>query len=73
MWVQFINPHSLNQWIHYSPTSPRLLRLMNSLKIYWNHLAYKDTICYSEERIFFGTPTMLWPLGKLKFEILVLA
>jgi hypothetical protein len=33
MWVQFINPHSLDQWIHYYPTSPHLLRLANALKI----------------------------------------
>jgi hypothetical protein len=34
MWVQFTNPRSL--------------QLVNSLKIQWNHLAYKDTFCCSE-------------------------
>jgi len=33
MWVQFISPHSLDQWIHYFPISPYLLRPVNSLKI----------------------------------------
>ncbi len=71
MWVQFTNPHSLTQWIHYFSTSPHLLKLMKSLKIYWNHLAYKDIFCCNEELILFGTPTMLWPLSKLKIGILV--
>ncbi len=48
MWVQFINPCSLDQWIHYFPTSPHLLRLLNSLKIYSNHLVYRDTFCCND-------------------------
>ncbi len=35
-------------WIHYIPIRSHSLRLMNSLKIQWNHLAYKDTFCWSE-------------------------
>jgi hypothetical protein len=33
MWVQFISPRSLNQWIHYFFTSPHPLQLVNSFKI----------------------------------------
>jgi hypothetical protein len=43
MWVQFISPHSLDQWIHYFPTKSCSLQIVNSLKIQWNHLAHKDT------------------------------
>ncbi len=32
MWVQFISPCSLDQWIHYFFTSPHSLQPMNSLK-----------------------------------------
>jgi hypothetical protein len=35
-------PCSLEQWIHYFFTSPRSLQLVNSLKIQWNHLVYRD-------------------------------
>jgi hypothetical protein len=45
MWVQFISLHSLYQWIHYFFTGPRSLQLVNSFKIQWNHLAYRDTFC----------------------------
>jgi hypothetical protein len=48
MWVQFTSPHSLGQWIHYFPIRSHSLWPMNSLNIQWNHLAYKDTFCYSE-------------------------
>jgi len=47
MWAQFTSPCSLDQWIHCFPTSPRSLQLVNSLKIQWNHLAYRDTFCCS--------------------------
>ncbi len=49
MWVQFTNPYSLDQWIHYFFTSPCSLQLVNSLKIQWNHLKYMDTFCWSNE------------------------
>jgi hypothetical protein len=32
MWVQFIDPYSLNQWIHYIPTKSCSLCRMNSFK-----------------------------------------
>jgi len=47
MWVQFINICSLDQWTHYFFTSPHSIQPINSLKIQWNHLAYKDTFCCS--------------------------
>jgi hypothetical protein len=47
MWVQFTSPRSLGQWIHCFFIGPRSLQLMNSFKIQWNHLAYKDTFCCS--------------------------
>jgi hypothetical protein len=47
MWVQFISPHSLSQWIHCFFASPSSLQPVNSLKIQWNHLTYKDTFCCS--------------------------
>ncbi len=43
MWAQFTIPHSLNQWIHYFFIGPYSLQPMNSFKIQWNHLAYRDT------------------------------
>jgi len=43
MWVQFTSPYSLDQWIHYFFTGPGSLQPVNSLKIRWNHLTYKDT------------------------------
>jgi hypothetical protein len=45
MCVQFTSPCSLDQWIHCFFISPRSLQLVNSLKIQWNHLVYKDTFC----------------------------
>jgi hypothetical protein len=36
MWVQFISPCSLDQWIHCFFINPRSLQPMNSLKIQWN-------------------------------------
>ncbi len=48
MWVQFIGPHSLDQLIHCFFTIPHSLQLMNSLKIQWNHLVYRDTFCCSD-------------------------
>jgi hypothetical protein len=47
MWVQFANPYSLDQWIHFFFTSPCSPQPMNSFKIQWNHLAYRDTFCCS--------------------------
>ncbi len=38
MWVQFTSPHSLQS--------------VNSLKIKWNHLAYRDTFCCSDINVF---------------------
>ncbi len=48
MWVQFISPRSLNQWIHCFFIGPCSLQPMNSLKIQWNQLAYRDTFCCSD-------------------------
>jgi hypothetical protein len=48
MWVQFISPHSLDQWIHCLFTHPRSLQPLNSLIIKWNHSASKDTFCCSD-------------------------
>jgi hypothetical protein len=47
MWVQFISPCSLDYWIHYFFIGPRSLQLAKSLKIQWNHLAYKGIFCCS--------------------------
>ncbi len=52
MWVQFSNPYSPNQWIHCFFTGPHSLQPVNSFKIQWNCLVYKDTFCYS----------VYWPL-----------
>jgi hypothetical protein len=49
MWVQFINPHSLDQWIHCFFIIHCSLQVINSFKIQWNHLAYMDTCCCSEK------------------------
>jgi hypothetical protein len=46
----FIGPHSLDQWFHCFFTGPHSLQLMNSLKIQWKHLVYKDTFCYNERK-----------------------
>jgi hypothetical protein len=48
MCVQFISPHSLDQWIHYFFIGPRSLQPMNSLKIHWNYLVYMDTFYCSD-------------------------
>jgi hypothetical protein len=48
MWVQFTSPHSLDQWIHCFFSSPHSLQPVNSLKIQWNHLVYRDTFCCNE-------------------------
>ncbi len=48
MWVQFTNPCSLDQWIHYFFIGPHSFQLVNSLKIQWNHLAYRDTFYCSD-------------------------
>ncbi len=48
MWVQFINPYLVDQWIHCFFTGPHSLQPVNSLKTQWNHLAYRDTFCCSE-------------------------
>ncbi len=50
MWVHFISPHSLDQWIHCFFTGPYSLQPMNSLKIQWNHLAYMDTFCCNDSK-----------------------
>jgi hypothetical protein len=49
MWVQFVGPHSLDDWIHCFLSSPYSRQLVNSLKIQWNHLAFRDTFCCSED------------------------
>jgi hypothetical protein len=49
MWVQFIGPRSLDQWIHYFPTKFCSLWPMNSLNIQWNHLTYMNIFYYNEE------------------------
>ncbi len=54
MWVQFTSPHSLDHWIHYFFIGPHSLQLVNSLKIQWNHLAYKDTFCCCALHFKFG-------------------
>jgi hypothetical protein len=41
------SPHSLNPWIHYFFTGLCSLQPVNSLKIQWNHWAYRDTFCCS--------------------------
>ncbi len=51
MWVQFISLRSLDQWIHWFFVGPCSLQLVNSLKIQWNHLAYKDAFCCNDEYI----------------------
>ncbi len=43
MRAQFISPRSLDQWIHCFFTGPCSLRSLNSFKIQWNHLVYRDT------------------------------
>ncbi len=48
IWVQFTSPHSLDRWIHCLFIGPCSLQPMNSLKIQWNHLTYRDTVCCSE-------------------------
>jgi hypothetical protein len=50
MWVQFISPRSLDQWIHCFFISLRSLQPVNSFTIQWNHLVYMDTFCCSEEK-----------------------
>ncbi len=40
MWVQFISPCSLDQWIHCFFISLHSLQPVNSLKIQWNHLIW---------------------------------
>jgi hypothetical protein len=40
-------PRSLDQWIHYFFTGLGSLEPVNSLKIQWNHLRYRDTFCYT--------------------------
>ncbi len=37
MWVQFISPHSLDEWIHCFSIGPCSLQLMNSLLFNWSH------------------------------------
>jgi hypothetical protein len=54
MWVQFTNPCSLTQWIHYFVYGPRSLQPVNSFKIQWNHLVYKDSFCCNECTRVFG-------------------
>jgi hypothetical protein len=39
--------YSVDQWIHCFVNSPHSLQLVNSFKIQWNHLAYRDTFCCS--------------------------
>jgi hypothetical protein len=48
MWVQFTSPCSLDWWIHCFFINPHSLQPINSFKIQWSHLAYKDTFCCSE-------------------------
>jgi len=47
MWVQFISPHFVNHWIHYILIRSCSLGPVNSLKIQWNHLAYRKAFCCS--------------------------
>jgi hypothetical protein len=63
MWVQFTSPCSLDQWIHCFFIGLRSLQPVNSFKIQWNHLVYKDTFCCS-----FATRL---PLHKYYFSIIL--
>ncbi len=46
MWVQFIGPCLIDQWIHCFFIGPCSLQSsMNSLKILWNHFTYINTFC----------------------------
>jgi hypothetical protein len=66
------NPHSLGQWIHCVPIKSHSLWPVNSLNIYGNHLAYRDTFCCSTFMGYLRTLPTLLPMGYLPTYLKVL-